>query len=163
MKKLTLLILSLFFMMTCIATMDAQVYKSAIGARLGYPLSASYKTFMNENGAIEVYAGFRGYSLYSWVSVSGAYQYHKPFPDVEGLQWYFGGGASVYFWNYKSGFIGEQSNTGIGLQGYLGLDYKIKDVPLSLTIDWIPTVFVSGYLSGFGGGYGGLGVRYVLK
>ena len=67
MKKLffTLVLLVAFF------AANSQEYKSAIGLRLGYPTSITYKHFISEPGAIEVFAGFRSYSLYRWVKVGG--------------------------------------------------------------------------------------------
>ncbi|MEM8526754.1 MAG: hypothetical protein AAGG68_19090 [Bacteroidota bacterium] len=157
--KVTFCLLTLCFLSTSVS---AQKYKSAIGARLGYPLSVSYKTFISDSDALEVYAGFRGFSTSRWVSVSGAYQRHGELDDVlEGLSWYFGGGASVYFWSYDFG--GDFANTSFGIQGYLGVDYKFSETPLNLTLDWIPSIFIgNGFTRGFGGGYGSLGVRYVL-
>ncbi len=163
MKNPALILLSLLFTVFLVTTTEAQSYKSAAGARLGYPLSASYKTFISESSALEVYAGFRGYSAYRWISVSGAYLVHKPIEGVENLNWYLGGGASVYFWTYDAGFLNPGDNTSIGIQGYLGLDYRIPDTPVNITADWIPTFFLGGYSKGFGGGYGTLGVRYILK
>ena len=164
MKKLFLPVIVLIAVLAMAVPAQAQVYKSAIGARLGYPLAASYKTFFNESSAVEVYVGFRNWSGYGWFSVSGAYQKHAPINGVDGLQWYWGLGASAFFWNFKSGYFTETySSTSIGLQGYLGLDYKFANAPVSITADWIPTFFVNGYGNGFGGGYGTLGVRYVLN
>lgn len=140
----------------------AQNYDSAIGARLGYPFSASYKKFVNETNAFEVYAGFRNFSTYNWFNVSGAYQIHADLGE-EGLQWYYGFGASVFVWSFNTSFLGDRSTgTTFGLQGYLGLDYKFSETPLSITLDWVPTFFLNGFGSGLGGGYGALGVRYVL-
>lgn len=148
-------------------TMQAQDYTSAIGLRLGYPLSVSYKHFLGGgSNAIEAFAGFRSYSGYGWFNIGALYQVHKPIPDVEGLSWYFGGGASVFFWNYDNGFVfGDKndSTTSIGILGNLGLDYKFVNAPINLSLDWVPAFFVNGYASGFGGGYGALSVRYVLK
>ena len=143
----------------------AQEYSSAVGARLGYPLSASYKTFMGDsNNALELIAGFRSFSFYNWFTVGGAYQFHNEIESVDGLQWYYGFGASAYFWSFDTGFFGDTSvGTSVGIQGYIGLDYKFADIPLSLTADWVPTFFVNGFGSGFGGGYGALGVRYVIS
>ncbi|MCB0376150.1 MAG: hypothetical protein KDD04_09555 [Sinomicrobium sp.] len=142
----------------------AQDYGSAIGLRLGYPLSLTYKTFINDNGAIEVFGGLRGYSYYSWINVGAAYQVHKPIEGVDGLMWYFGGGASVFFWTYKSGFPGDNSSsTTFGILGNLGLDYKFPNSPINISADWMPMFFINGYLSGFGGGYGALAVRYTLN
>ena len=61
-----------------------------------------------------------------------------------------------------SGFFEPGSSTSFGIQGYLGLDYTFEDLPLNLTVDWIPTIFLNGFNNGFGGSYGSLGIRYVL-
>ncbi len=145
--------------------MKAQDFKSAAGLRLGYPWAASYKTFISETNALEVYVGYRGFSVYNSLSVNGAYQIHKDIESVEGLQWYFGGGAGVQFYSYD--FI-DESSTLFTASGYLGLQYTFPDTPISVTADWVPTfVFGDGLggfgVGGFGAGIGGLGVRYVLN
>lgn len=144
--------------------LPAQSYQSAIGARLGVPFSVSYKTFVSGSNALEVFGGLRGSSFYRWINVGGLYQIHKAIPDVEGLAWYFGGGASAFFYTYDNDFIGDDDTTvAFGLLGNLGLDYKFADAPVNLSLDWVPIFFINGYTSGFGGGYGALSVRYVLK
>ena len=144
-------------------TAAAQDYKSAVGLRFGYPLSLSYKTFLNETSALEGYVGFRGYGSFRWISLNGAYQIHKDIDSVDGLQWYYGGGAGVQFWSYD--FI-EESSTTFSVSGYLGLQYTFVDAPVSLTVDWVPTFFLgdnfgAGFNS-FGAGYGALAARYTL-
>ncbi len=142
---------------------QAQYYQTAVGARLGSPIAASLKHFLNENGAVEGYVGFRGFSTYSWVSIGASYQYHKPIDAVDGLQWYFGAGGVVSFWNFKNTFFGDSSTgTVLGVQGFLGLDYTFSDAPVNLSADWVPTIWFSGFSSGFGGGFGALAVRYIL-
>lgn len=139
-------------------------YTTAAGLRLGYPLSASIKHFIKDDIAVEGYVGFRGFSGYNWVSVSGAVQVHNPIESVDGLQWYWGGGASAFFYSFDNSFFGDTStSTAFGIQGYLGLDYAFEDIPLNITADWIPTIFLNGIGSGFGAGYGTLGVRYILN
>jgi len=107
-----------------------------------------------------------GWGYGRWVNLSVGYQVHKPLDidGLEGLHWYFGGGGSVYFWTYDNAFVFDHdySSTAIGVQGYLGLDYAFSDTPVNLSIDWVPTFFVNGYNSGFGSGYGNVGVRYIL-
>lgn len=153
--------LVLLFCLSAMAfTANAQEYKTAIGARLGYPLSASIKHFVSESNALEAYVGTRGFGTYRYTSVSGAYLRHGSIQGVDGLQYYAGAGASVFFWKFD--FINNYSPTTIGLQGYVGLDYKFSNLPLSITADWVPTYFFNGYISGFGSGYGALGIRYVL-
>jgi len=151
------------FMLCFLLSGQAQSYQKAVGVRLGYPLSLSYKTFINEKSAIEVFAGTRGFSGYRWVSLSGAYQIHQPLSaaNTEGLNFYYGAGVSVFFWSFDSDLIDDATTT-IGLQGYLGLDYSLKNTPINLTVDWIPTFFIGGYGAGFGAGYGSIGIRYLL-
>jgi len=162
MKKF-LFISSLIFCFLVSTDLHAQQFKSAVGLRLGSPTSVSLKTHLNESNALELMAGGRWYSGYSWYNLGAAYQIHKPLniEGVEGLEYYFGAGASVYFWSFD--FASDASSTTLGVQGYLGAQYTFKDTPISITVDWVPTIFINSYLTGFGGGYGGLGVRYVFK
>lgn len=160
MKKL---IFTLSIMLCCVFAAQSQSsYKSAIGLRFGYPLSVSYKHFISDPGAIEVFAGFRNYSGYSWFNVAGLYEHHSAISSVEGLQWYVGGGASAFFWNFDAG-IYDGSSTSFGIMGALGLDYKFANAPFELSVDWLPTFFLNGYGNGFGAGYGSLAARYTLK
>lgn len=161
-KAIITLALSCF----CFFVAHSQSYNSAVGLRLGYPLSASYKQFINEQGAIEGFLGFRSYTYYSWFTVGATYQHHLPIPSVEGLNWYFGGGASAFFWKEKNNFFGDDDNfssTSLGILGVIGLDYKFENAPFNLSVDWMPIFFVNGYGNGFGGGYGALSARYVLN
>ena len=163
MKKLIFILsLTTIFSLTAFQ-LQAQDYQTAIGARIGYPASASFKHFINDSHAIEVYAGGRWYNRYNWFNVSGAYLVHMPIESADGLNWYFGGGGSVYFWNYDDGFADGAEDISFGVQGYLGLEYTFADVPISISGDWIPAIFLTGYESGFGGRFGSLAVRYVLS
>jgi hypothetical protein len=161
MKTKVLSVFVLLFMF--VAVSQAQEYNSAIGLRLGTPLSVSYKKFISEQGAFEGVAGFRSFAGYSWFNIGAYYQHHNEIASVNGLRWYYGAGANVYFWSYDSGFIDAGSSTSIGISGVLGLDYKFEDIPLNLSVDWIPTFFVNGYGNGFAGGYGALAARYTLN
>ncbi len=171
MKK-TILI-ALLFIAICATNAEAQSFNNAIGLRLGYPVSVTYKHFLSEPSAVEVFAGTRsygyGYSVFNnasryryWV-VGGAYQYHKPIPITDGLEYYFGGGASVYFWNYGEYFSQQYASTTFGIQGYIGLNYTFDNIPLNVFVDWVPTIFINSYVSGFGGGHGAVGARYVIS
>lgn len=155
-------IFTLALAFACTAAAYSQDYNSAIGLRLGYPVSLSYKTFISDQGAIEAFVGFRNYTGYGWFNLGATYQHHWPISGVDGLSWFAGGGLSVFFWNYDNGFVGD-GNTSVGILGALGLDYKFDSAPINISLDWLPIFFVNGYGSGFGGGYGALSVRYVLK
>ncbi len=157
-----LLFLALFLCLFAAAA-SAQEYRSAIGARLGYPLSASYKHFISAPGAIELFAGTRGWTTYRWFNVGGIYQHHFPIEGVSGLKWYVGGGASIFFWSYGDAFVGSYGSTSFGVLGVLGLDYKFTEAPINLSLDWVPLLFLNGFGRGFGSGYGALSVRYTLN
>ncbi len=156
------LLLTTFCLLLFASSSYSQDYDSAVGLRLGYPLSATYKKFISESNAIEVYGGYRGYTFVRTLSVHGAYQIHKDISDIDNLQYYYGGGAAAFFWS--DDFSG--SATSFALQGYLGLSYTLEDTPVNITVDWIPTFLINSGLgtfgSGFGGGYGSLGIRYIL-
>jgi len=145
---------------------QAQNYKFAAGLRLGYPTSATIKLFVSDKHALEVYAGTRGYTSSRWTNVSGAYQVHSnPIDGLGGLKWYTGVGGSVFFWSFDDGFLGDFASTSYGLQGYLGLEYVFDDIPLSISVDWIPTYFLGDGVSitGFDVDYGTVGVRYIIS
>ncbi|MCC7244485.1 MAG: hypothetical protein IT269_02305 [Saprospiraceae bacterium] len=152
----------------CTFAVSAQSeYKSAIGLRFGYPASITFKQFLNEKNAIEVYAGFRRWGNYlSYTNVGALYQIHAPIKGVEGLQWYVGGGASAFIWKYDDtyNFGGDFNNFNLGVSGCLGLDYKFAEYPINLSVDWVPT-FVIGdaYYGGFRGDAGALSARYTFR
>ncbi|MBI1224899.1 MAG: hypothetical protein GC192_06645 [Bacteroidetes bacterium] len=164
MKKQFTILFFIAFGVLAAFNVQGQNYSSAIGARLGYPLALSYKKFISDAGAIELYGAYRGYTYYNWFSVNGAYQYHQDFPNVPNLQWYVGAGAGVYFFSYDDGYFNTNyASTRVAVQGYLGLEYTFEEVPISISADWIPTIFLNkGYGNAFGSGYAGLGVRYVI-
>jgi hypothetical protein len=159
------IILLSFFALLCALPAFAQSYKGAVGLRLGYPGSVTFKYFTSERLAVEAIVGTRGYSGYRWVNGGVALLYHTPLEieDVEGLSYYFGAGVNTYFWSYKNNINKDDPNLTFGISGYLGLDYAFEeDIPLNITLDWSPTLFINGLLGGFGGGYGGVGVRYIF-
>ncbi|MFN2440842.1 MAG: hypothetical protein ABR503_16675 [Chitinophagaceae bacterium] len=163
MKKIALLFSMLFLLAIC-NDLKAQDYQSAIGLRLGSPLAASYKFFISDQGAVELYLGFRSYSIgYTFLNPGVMYQHHFPISGIDGLYWYVGGGVSAFLYNYKDTFGPAGDGFGLGINGVLGLDYKFADAPINLSADWVPTFFISGYLGGFGAGYGALSARYTLN
>jgi hypothetical protein len=145
-------------------SVSAQDYKSAVGARLGSPFAASYKTFLNDKNAVEVYASFRSYSsVATFFGINAAYQIHSPIESVAGLKWYYGAGAGVAFWSFDNDFLTDSGSTSILLSGYLGLEYTFSGTPVSISADWVPSYYLSGYGDGFGADAGALAVRYILN
>jgi len=158
------LFLSLFVLLS--ASLFSQDYQSAVGLRFGSPTAASYKTFVGESSAFEGIVGLgRFNSNVNFFDIRAAYLIHEDIDSAENLRWYYGGGAGLFFWSFKDSFIGERdSSTGIALSGYVGIEYTLPDTPISASIDWAPTFILGGgFFGGFGAGYGGLSVRYVLQ
>lgn len=154
-------------LITTFSAVQAQDYKSAIGGKLGYGLIATYKTFLTESSAVDIFGGIRWGGF-----VVGAYwEKHYPIASVDNLQWYWGLGGSLTTWDYGVG-ITNDNYTEIGLSGVLGLDYTFDDIPLNLSVDWAPTFVVYdtwdniyGSYGGnrFRGGYGALSARYIIN
>jgi hypothetical protein len=138
---------------------NAQNYNNAVGVRLGWGFGGTIKHFFDDSKAVEGIVQFGGiYSRYA--QITGLFQIHKPLDDVApGLQWYFGGGGFVGFF---SGVYSARS-TRIGIAGNIGLDYTFEDIPLNLSLDWVPGIAIVGFGTGFGAGTaGGLAVRYIF-
>ncbi len=147
-------------------SIQAQDYKSAIGLRLGYPLSVTYKMFISEKAALEFVAGYRNTSYWNYLNVGAYYQHHMPISSVDGLNWYVGGGANVFFWSYDDVFYAnnDYGSTNFGISGCIGLDYKFANSPINLSVDWIPTFFISSDIyTGFRGDNGAFAIRYTIN
>ena len=155
---------SAFVVLMLVATLSqAQDYNKAIGLRFGYPNAISGKMFINDNAALEGILGFRSFSSTSYISITALYQIHKPIGSVDGLSWFYGGGANLYLYSFKSSFSGDKSsNLAIGIAGSLGLDYKFDGIPVNLSLDWLPIFSLTGYDNGFVGDSFALTARYVL-
>ena len=155
------LFLVLIIFLGGVMTSQAQDYNSAIGLRLGYPTSITFKKFVSETSAFEVYGGIRGIGVGTSIRANAAYLIHTELGDIENLKWYYGGGAGVSFYRFDSDYFGT-SGTSLTVSGYVGLEYTLEDIPLTLSVDWSPTYFIGGFGKGFGADGGGLGVRYIL-
>lgn len=144
------------------ATLHAQTnmgpdYKTALGVKV-YPGAISVKHFINAN-AVE---GL-GYISSDGFRLTGLYEIHNPLGNVEGLKWYVGGGAHLGIWSdsWKTKYPTRTGGLAIGVDGVIGLDYKITGAPLNLSFDWQPSFNLIGY-NYFEGGWGGIGIRYTF-
>lgn len=127
MKKI---VLSLFLIViACSSKLFAQDYKFGLGMRLSNASptisnSVSAKYFIKDASALEALVSFG-----NRFGIGIQYEKHKPIGSESGLCWFYGVG----------GYVGFQSgDTYLGPSGILGLDYKFKDVPLNLSLDWKP-------------------------
>lgn len=159
MKKIFLACVLLFSAVSfSFAQSMGSTYKTALGVKF-YPGAISLKSFTQTNKGLEGLAyfwndGFR---------FTGLYEIYGDINGAPGLKWYVGPGAHVGFWSdhWKNGHKKEDASVAIGVDGVLGLDYKINGAPLNLSIDWQPSFNFVGYTY-FEGGWGGLGIRYTF-
>lgn len=157
MKRLILAILVIFTFAQLHAQNNGSSYTTALGIKV-YPGAITVKHFTGRN-AIE---GL-GYISSDGFRLTGLYEVHNNFADVEGLKWYIGGGGHIGIWSdyWRNKYPARADGAAIGVDGVLGLDYKIKGAPLNFSFDWQPSFNLIGY-NYFEGGWGGLAIRYTF-
>jgi hypothetical protein len=133
-------------------------YTTALGIKF-YPTGVTLKHFLAGNkNAVE----FIGYFYDEATRLTGLYEIHNDINGAPGLKWYFGPGAHVSFYNKKKNNQ-HYGGAGVGVDGVLGLDYKIKSAPINLSLDWQPSFeFGDNYNNGFSGDWGGFAIRYTF-
>lgn len=107
----------------------AQDYKLGLGLRLSNASptisnSVSAKYFIKQQDALEALVSFG-----DRFGIGLLYEKHRSFTNESGLRWFYGFGG-------YAGFQG--GDTYLGPAGVLGFDYKFKDVPLNISLDWKP-------------------------
>ena len=70
----------------------------------------------------------------------------------EGFEFYYGAGANLGSWDYDDGEFT------FGVNGIIGLEYKIRELPLAFSLDYKPNLNVIGK-TGFHAADFGLGIR----
>ena len=143
---------ALFFISAATAQSEGQSYQTALGIKFLDGAGITLKHFINDRDALE---GI-GFFWTQGTRITGLYELHYDIAGAPGLKWYVGPGAHVGFYNTKYG-----NGSFVGVDGVLGLDYKINRAPLNLSLDWQPS-FEFGTGRGFTGSWGGLGVRYTF-
>lgn len=136
---------------------SGQDYQTAIGLRAGVPYGVSVKHFINENNAFEGivasrWNGFVATLLYENVHWTGQ------FPA---LNWYWGFGGHLGFFDNHPGYTGTSSTAIIGVDAVLGLEYTFDEVPINLAVDVLPSFNLIGH-SGWNGIHSALSIRYVF-
>jgi hypothetical protein len=154
MKK-TLFIIILTVGMAVAAS--GQDYKTAIGLRAGVPYGLTVKHFLNQTNAVEGilasrWGGFVATAFYENVHWTGEYP---------GLNWFWGVGAHVGFWDNNPYYTTVDVTPVIGIDAILGLEYTFDEIPLNLSLDILPSFNLIGH-TGWNGINGGLSIRYVF-
>ena len=150
------LLTTLFF----VTTLNAQApYNRALGVKFPGGLSLTYKKFISDTHNLEAqftawHQGFR---------VAGLYEFNfYSFSNVPELSWFVGPGAHIGFWKHDyDSTKNYNSQPDIGVDGIIGLDYKFKNVPINVSVDWEPAITLIGS-AGFTPVFGGVAIRYTF-
>ncbi len=134
----------------------------AVGLRLGPATGLSVQYFRTSEKVVEgiLYTRYRGFSL------AGLYELHHKAFDVRGLRWFGGFGAHISSYRWFSGHpIWEDSFPGArlmcGVDGIIGLEYFLPDIPVQIAVDWKPEYQLIGW-SGWMMDSGAISVRWRL-
>jgi len=136
-KVFTILCLAFIATLAIHSSSKAQGYDNAIGGRFGAANGVTFKTTLGENKMLDLIANFRSNNNYNYFRVTGLYEVYLPITDAPGLNWYYGGGASIGSVKYKPY---DSSDLYLSADGVLGLDYKFADAPINLSLDWKPAI-----------------------
>lgn len=142
--KIIILLLLPFY-----SNIKSQEYFNSIGLRVSPGPGITYKVFLNKSSGLEFLLTFPPSSLV----LTGLYEYHMPVKNVKLLYWYLGCGGHIGF---------HDSESIIGLDLIIGLEYKIPDIPISVSLDFKPAfnlVPPGTYLDDFVG----FSIRYTFK
>jgi hypothetical protein len=136
-------------------------YKTAIGVRAGFSQGLSIKHFLGHKDAVEGIVSFR----YRGFVATALYERHANAFAVDHLYWYYGAGAHIGFWDYYDGHPwfdeDDGSKTVIGIDGILGIEYNIQDIPINVSLDYKPAINIIGFSNTVLDG-GALSIRYML-
>jgi hypothetical protein len=139
----------------------AQDYSTGIGVRGGFANGLTIKHFVSQNTAFE----FLFASRWRGIEFTGLYEIHHTAFHEERLNFYYGIGGHVGFWNgdytYKYWGTAGSNYTVIGIDGILGIEYNFTELPFNIGLDWKPAFNIVGY-TGFWGDGGALSVRYIF-
>lgn len=124
--------------------------------RGGWISGLTVKHFIKEGRAIEgIFSS--GWGWRGW-QITALYEIHKPAfqDDVDGMFWFYGAGAhfaggySYKEWHqtgpwYNQGYWETHSYSAFGIDGILGLEYKLSDIPFTVGVDIKPFIEFSNY------------------
>jgi hypothetical protein len=122
---------------------NSQSYKSALGLRVSSYGNAgfNYKYFKSDTKAIDAVLST---NFDNGMTLTVLYELHTPVVGAQGLFWYYGLGGHV-------GAYGRNENSvfHFGLDGVLGLEYVIKEIPFAISLDYLPSFNIRNYNAGW--------------
>lgn len=152
-------VMTLVVVLSLVSMSEAQDYTTGVGLRGGVSGGISVKHFLDYNTAVEGIVSMR----WEGFALTALYEKHAGAFDVYGLNWFYGAGAHIGFWDGNNAYWAndDKSYTVIGIDGILGLEYNIGSIPFNVSLDWKPSLNIIGY-SGFWADGGAVSIRYVF-
>jgi hypothetical protein len=158
MRKIAVVLFVVLFSSTMLY---AQEYKTGLGVRGGFFSGFSVKHFMTQQDAIEGVVAWH----YRGLLLTGMFQRHANAFDAPGLNWYYGGGGFLGFYDrrYVPWFsVGDRGAfTTFGILGVVGLEYKIEEIPVAIGFDITPAFNIIGHTGLWPGA--GITLRYTIE
>ena len=149
--------LTLAFLVVFLLDSNAQDYKTGIGIRGGLSNGLTVKHFISSESALEglLTARWNGFL------VTGLYEKHAQAFGVSGLYWYYGFGAHIGAWNHNYKHDRYDNYSVIGIDGIIGIEYNITEIPFNISLDYKPGLNVLGKPLGMSDEVA-LSIRYVF-
>lgn len=133
---------------------NSQSYGNAIGLRGGVGSGVTYK----HNFGSSVMGEAILYARSNVANITVLAEKYEPLEWGAGWFWYYGAGGHIGSYTYKIDERNE-TNTTIGVDGILGLEYAFMAVPINASLDWKPEFNFFGYNGFYWDGIS-LSVRY---
>lgn len=141
-------------------------YNIAVGLRAGETSGLSVKKFLGSSTAIEGIVGAWRFGI----STTALFEKYTPAFNTTGLNWYYGAGGHFAFQNsyydryyyYKGVYYPnyyENGGFGLGIDGILGLEYKIQSAPIAFSFDLKPFIEMNTHGGMWGSLDPGLGIK----
>jgi hypothetical protein len=137
-------------------------YHAAIGIRAGETTGVTFKFKTGGSSSVELLAGFWS----DWLNLTALYEKNVNAFNVNGMNWYYGAGGHVSFATGSYYNDGRRYTRGddfaLGIDGIVGLEYKIPPIPFALSIDIKPLIEI--YRNGdiYAGIDPGIGVKFTF-
>jgi hypothetical protein len=141
MKKISFIAFILCSFLLIANRSQAQDYKTAVGLKFGgYENGFSVKHFLDQGTALEGILGIRSHGAV----LTGLYELHQPAFNTAGLKFYYGFGAHLgtigkgNYRNFGNDQYYDSNHILLGADGVLGLEYKIAEAPIAISLDLNP-------------------------